>query len=232
MTSPTPAEPKSSRLPLFISMGIIGSLAACYFLWPAFQEQVQAGWAALRSGEQQRVAQWVQQFGYWGPVVLVLAMIAQMFLVVINNALLILVAILAYGPVWGAALAWAGVIVTSSVGYWIGRGLGEAFVTKLLGHKNQQKVTEFVERYGLGAVALARLTPIISNDAISFVGGVARMGYFRFIGVTAVAILPLIGLLAYLGQDSDRLKTGLLWVSGVGLLLFGGYIWWDKRRRK
>ncbi|KUG09631.1 TVP38/TMEM64 family protein [Solirubrum puertoriconensis] len=232
MPATSPADQKSSRLPLYISLGIIGSLVACYFLWPAFQEQVQAGWAALRSGEQKQVAQWVQQFGYWGPVVLVLAMIAQMFLVVINNALLILVAILAYGPVWGAALAWAGVIITSSVGYWIGRGLGEAFVTRLVGQKNEKKVADFVERYGLGAVAVARLTPIISNDAISFVAGVARMGYFKFIGVTAVAILPLIGLLAYLGQDSQRLKTGLLWVSGVGLLIFGGYIWWDKRRRK
>jgi hypothetical protein len=44
--------------------------------------------------------------------------------------------------------------------------------------------------------------------------------------------LPLIALLAYLGEDNDRLKSGLLWVSGVSLVLFGGYVWWDKRRQK
>jgi uncharacterized membrane protein YdjX (TVP38/TMEM64 family) len=228
MASP---DSRSSRLPLLISFGIIGSLVACYFLWPAFQQQMQAAWAALRSGEQQRVAAWVQQFGYWGPVVLVLAMVAQMFLVVINNALLILVAVLAYGPWWGGLLAWAGVLTASTVGYWLGRSLGEAFVTKLIGNKSERKVADFVERYGIGAVALTRLTPIISNDAISFVAGVTRMGYFKFIGVTAVAVIPLISLLAYLGQNSSRLKSGLLWVSGVGLLVFGGYIWWDKKHR-
>ncbi|GAA4373566.1 TVP38/TMEM64 family protein [Hymenobacter koreensis] len=221
-----------SHLPLYLSIGMLAPLVGAYFLWPAFQEGVQEAWAVLRTGEQDKVAAWIQQFGYWGPVLVVVTMVAQMFLIVINNALLILVSVLAYGPIWGSLLAWIGVLTASSVGYWIGRGLGSAFVSKLLGQKNEEKVTGFVEDYGLGAVAVARLTPIISNDAISFVAGVARMGYFRFIGITAVAVMPLIGLLAYLGQDSDRLKTGLLWVSGVGLLLFGGYIWWDKHRRK
>ncbi|KAA9332376.1 TVP38/TMEM64 family protein [Hymenobacter busanensis] len=227
-----PHRATSSRLPLYISLTIVGALVACYFLWPAFQQQLQTAWAALRSGEQEKVAAWVEQFGYWGPVVLVVAMVAQMFLFVINNALLILVAVLAYGPWWGSLLAWTGVLTASSIGYWIGRGLGEAFIVRLLGEKAEKKVAGFVDDYGMGAVAAARLTPVISNDAISFVAGVARMGYFKFIGVTAVAIMPLIGLLAYLGQDSQRLKTGLLWVSGVGLLLFGGYVWWDKKHRK
>lgn len=193
---------------------------------------VQEGWAVLRTGDQAKVAAWVAQFGYWGPVLVVAVMVAQMFLIVINNALLILVSVLAYGPWWGGLLAWVGVLTASSVGYWLGRSLGEPVVQRLLGEKSEKKVAGFVEQYGLGAVAVARLTPVVSNDAISFVAGAMRMGYFRFVGVTGVAILPLIGLLAYLGQDSDRLKTGLLWVSGVGLMLFGGYIWWSKTRNK
>ncbi len=226
-----PESSRSSRLPLYISLGIIAPLVGAYFFWPAFQEGVQQGWAVLRTGDQGKVAAWVAQFGYWGPVLIVLVMVAQMFLIVINNALLILVAVLAYGPWWGGLLAWTGVLVASSVGYWLGRALGEPVVQRLLGQKSADKVAGFVEEYGLGAVALARLTPIVSNDAISFVAGAARMGYWRFIGVTAAAIIPLIALLAYLGQDSGRLKTGLLWVSGVGVVLFAGYYWWRKRQK-
>lgn len=227
-----PDTPRSSRLPLYLSLAIIAPVVAAYFFWPAFQEGVQQGWAVVRTGDQAKVAAWVEQFGYWGPVLVVVVMVAQMFLIVINNALLILVSVLAYGPWWGSLLAWAGVLTASSVGYWLGRALGEPAVQRLLGQKSAEKVAGFVEEYGLGAVALARLTPIISNDAISFVAGAARMGYWRFIGVTAVAIMPLIGLLAYLGQDSQRLKTGLLWVSGVGVVLFGGYIWWRRSHKK
>ena len=208
-------------------------LVGAYFLWPAFQAGIQEGWAVLRTGDQAKVAAWVEQFGYWGPVLVVVVMVVQMFLVVINNALMILVAVLAYGPWWGSLLAWVGVLTASTVGYWLGHTFGQPVVQRLLGRKSSQKVADFVERYGVGAVALARLTPVVSNDAMSFVAGVApTMSYLRFISVTAVAIIPLIALLAYLGQDSDRLKTGLLWVSGIGLVLFGGYIWWTKTHKK
>ncbi|MBG8552201.1 TVP38/TMEM64 family protein [Hymenobacter guriensis] len=223
-------EASSSRLPLYVSLGLVAALVGCYFLWPAFHDAVREAFTILTSGDKPRIAAWVKQFGFWGPVLVVLAMVAQMFLVVINNVLLILVAILAYGPWWGSLLAWVSVLTASSVGYFLGRGLGGAFVAKILGHKNAQKVEEQIGRYGIGAVFIARLTPVISNDAISFVAGLGRLGYLKFISATAVGILPLIGLLAYLGEDTGRLKSGLLWVSGISLLLFAGYIFWDKRR--
>ncbi|TYZ11865.1 TVP38/TMEM64 family protein [Hymenobacter lutimineralis] len=223
-------QASSSRLPLYVSLGIVAALVGCYFLWPAFHDGVLEAFRTLTSGDKPRIAAWVKQFGFWGPVLVVVAMVAQMFLVVINNVLLILVAILAYGPWWGSLLAWVAVLTASSVGYFLGRMLGGAFVAKILGRKNEQKVEEQVGRYGIGAVFIARLTPVISNDAISFVAGLGRLGYLKFISATAVGILPLIGLLAYLGEDTGRLKSGLLWVSGISLLLFGAYVFWDKRR--
>jgi uncharacterized membrane protein YdjX (TVP38/TMEM64 family) len=222
----------TNRLPLYVSAGVVAVLVGCYFLWPAFQSAVREAFTILTSGERPRIAQWVQQFGPWGPVWLVLAFIIQMFLVVINVVLLILVAILAYGPWWGSLVALVGVVVASSIGYGLGHLLGENFVGGLLGEKNEKKVVEQVQRYGVWAVVIARISPIISNDAVSFVAGLARMGYFKFLVATVGGILPLIALLAYLGEDNDRLKSGLLWVSGVSLVLFGGYVWWDKRRQK
>ncbi len=225
-------KPRSSRLPLVLSVAILAPLVGAYFMWPAFQQAAQEVWAVLRTGDQAKVADWIARFGYWGPVMIVATMALQMFLLVLNNALLILVAVLAYGPWWGALLAWVGVLLASSMGYWLGNSLGMPMVQRLLGAKSEQKVAGFVDQYGLGAVAVARLTPVVSNDAISFVAGATGLGYVRFISVTAVAIIPLIALLAYLGQDSERLKTGLLWISGVGLLLFGAYVWWAKTHEK
>jgi uncharacterized membrane protein YdjX (TVP38/TMEM64 family) len=222
----------SNRLPLYVSAGVVAVLVGCYFLWPAFQSAVREAFEILTSGERPRIAKWVQQFGPWGPVWLILAFIIQMFLVVINVVLLILVAILAYGPWWGSVVALGGIVIASSIGYGLGHLLGENFVGGLLGEKNEKKVVEQVQRYGVWAVVIARISPIISNDAVSFVAGLARMGYLKFLIATVGGILPLIGLLAYLGEDNDRLKSGLLWVSGVSLVLFGGYVWWDKRRQK
>ncbi|TGD79457.1 TVP38/TMEM64 family protein [Hymenobacter wooponensis] len=236
MTSPTApaatANKRSSRAPLYGTLLLVAILVACWFFWPAFQAAIREAYDVLSSGEQKRISAWMHQFGFWGPIVLVVAMVVQMFLFVVNVVLLILVAILAYGPWWGSLLALAGIIVASSVGYGLGHMLGESFVTKVLGQKAEQKMADIVERYGVWAVVIARLSPALSDDAISFVAGLARMGYLKFMAATVAGVIPLIALLAYLGENSQRLKTGLLWVTGISLLLFGAYIWWDKRRTK
>ncbi|WP_045687080.1 TVP38/TMEM64 family protein [Hymenobacter sp. AT01-02] len=223
---------RTNHLPLYISLALLATMLACWFLWPAFQTTLREGFTVLRSGEQPRIAAWMHQFGYWGPVVLVLGMVVQMFLFVINVVLLILVAILAYGPWWGSLLALGGVVVASSVGYALGWALGESFVARLLGRKTERHVVDIVHDYGVWAIIIARLSPALSDDAISFVAGLARMGYLKFITATVVGVVPLIALLAYLGEESQRLKTGLLWVSGVSVVLFGAYIWWDRRRKR
>lgn len=223
---------RSSRLPLYLSLTFVAALVAAYFFWPAFQREVQEAFTALKSGEQARISAWMAQFGNWGPMVLVLLMVVQMFLFVVNVVALILVAILAYGPWWGSLLALGGIVLASSVGYGLGRLLDDSFVERLLGKKTEQKVLGIVERYGVWAVVIARLSPALSDDAISFVAGVARMGYWKFMAATVAGVVPLIALLAYLGEESNRLKTGLLWVTGGSLLLFGGYVWWDQRRQK
>ncbi|WBO86460.1 TVP38/TMEM64 family protein [Hymenobacter yonginensis] len=226
------APRRGTHWPLYLSLSFLAALVAAYFFWPAFQEVAQEGFRVLKSGEQRQIADWMAQFGNWGPVVLVGLMVVQMFLFVVNVVALILVAILAYGPWWGSLLALAGVVAASTVGYGLGRALGESFVSRLLGRSTEKKVIDIVHRYGVWAIVIARLSPALSDDAISFVAGVARMGYWKFMAATVAGVVPLIALLAYLGEESNRLKTGLLWVSGVSLLLFGGYVWWDRRRQK
>lgn len=205
---------------------------ASYFIFPGFQEGVNEAWEVFTSGDKQRISSWVSQFGYWGPVFIVLAMVAQMFLLVVNVVLLMLVAIIAYGPVWGSVIAVVAVLVASTAGYFIGRSVGQAGVTKLIGHKAEKKVTDFVDNYGLWAIFIARISPFLSNDAVSFVAGLAKMGYWRFIGATMAGIVPLTVLLAWLGENNQRLKTGLIWVSAVSLAFFIGYIVYDKYVRK
>ena len=219
---------KESRWPLIITGLIIAALIGSYFVFPGFQQGVQHAWDVLTSGDERRISDWVSQFGFWGPFFIVLAMVAQMFLVVVNVVALMLVAIIAYGHFWGSIIAIVAVAVASTVGYWIGHSVGEAGVSKLIGRKTERKVTGFVNEYGIWAVIIARVSPFLSNDAVSFVAGLARMSYFRFMAATLAGIIPLTVLLAWLGQNSERLKWGLIWVSVVSLAAFILYIAYDR----
>lgn len=223
---------KQSKGPLYISLVIIAALVLSYFFVPQVQEFLNEGWSALSSGDEQRTHSWVSQFGWFGPLVIIITMILQMFLIVIPTPLLMVVTVLAYGPWIGAAILFAAVFIASSVGYFIGRYFGPAIVEKLIGHKTEKKISDFIEDYGFWTIIVVRLSPFLSNDAISFVGGILKMGYWKFIGATMIGISPLIIFIAYLGGDYDRLKTGLIWASIISLVLFIAFVWWDKKVRQ
>ena len=221
-----------SKWPLYLSLALLTGAVLAYFFIPAVNEFFKEAWNVLSSGNEQRIKNWVSQFGWWGPFVIVLAMIAQMFLLVVPTPLLMVVTVLAYGPFGGTAIILAAVFCASSIGYVLGAYLGTPLVERLLGTKTEKKVISFIDDYGFWAVIVTRLSPFLSNDAISFVGGMLRMGYWRFIGATMLGIFPLTVLIAYLGENNDRLKTGLIWVSIISLVGFIAYVWWDKRRKK
>lgn len=231
MSKNTSSKNRKSRLPLYLSITVVAGLTISYFVFPEMASFFDEAWKVLTSDDEAQIKEWVSGFGWMGPLVLVLAMIAQMFMLIIPSVLLMVVAILAYGPVWGSVIVFAAVFAASSVGYVIGDYFGDSIVKKIIGQKSEKKVEDFLDDYGFWAVIVTRLNPFLSNDAISFVGGLLQMGYWKFIGATLVGIAPLTLFIAYFGKSTEGLKTGLLWGSLASLMAFGLYVWWDKKIR-
>jgi len=223
---------KKSKVPLIVSGIIISSLVVAYFFIPGVQGFFTEAWDVLTSNDEEKISNWVSGFGWMGPTMLILAMVAQMFLIVIPSVALMVVSVLAYGSFFGSLIIFAAIFSASSVGYFIGRYFGPVIVKKLIGPKNENKIEDFIEDYGFWAVIVTRINPFLSNDAISFVGGILKMGYWRFIGATLVGIAPLTIFIAIIGKSTSGLKTGLLWGSIVSLLIFILYVWWDRNKRK
>ncbi|WP_194852308.1 TVP38/TMEM64 family protein [Nonlabens antarcticus] len=221
-----------SHLPLYLSVGLIIAIVLSYYTIPSVQEFLKEAWQVLTSDDEQEIQRWVGGFGWYGPIVLILAMILQMFLIVIPTILLMVVSILAYGPYWGSIIILIAVFAASTVGYAIGKYLSHAFISKILGPKAGNKIEGFIEQYGFWAVIVTRLNPFLSNDAISLVGGMLRMGYWKFIGATLIGILPLTIFIAIMGRTTDGLKSGLSWGSVVSIVAFAGYMLWNKSKNK
>lgn len=228
----TSKNTKQSNIPLYLSIAGFGSVILAYFFVPQVQAFFDEAWSVLTSNDEQRIQRWVNDFGWFGPILLILAMIVQMFLLVIPSILLMVVSILAYGPIWGSLIILISVYAASSVGYIIGKYFGDRFVTRLIGEKSAKKIENFLKDYGIWAIIVTRINPFLSNDAISFVGGLLRMGYWKFIAASLIGITPLTIFIAVMGKSTDSLKTGLLWGSSVCLVIFILYIWWDKQRKK
>jgi len=81
-------------------------------------------------------------------------------------------------------------------------------------------------------VTITRINPFLSNDAISFVAGILKMEYWKFISATILGISPLLIFIAFVGTNTNSLKSGLLWGSIASILIFLIYVWWDKSAKK
>lgn len=221
---------RQSRWPLFLSGLFILAIVLSYFFIPEVKAFMQEAWEVLSSGDEDRISGWIDQFGWWGPFIIVLSMIAQMFLLVVPTVLLMVVAVIAYGPFAGVGIILLAIFAASTTAYFLGAFLGTPVIEKLLGTKSKKTMEGFIDDYGFWAVIITRLSPFLSNDAISFVGGMLHMGYWKFIGATMLGIFPLASLIAYLGENNDRLVNGLIWVSVGSFIGLFFYVWWDKRQ--
>jgi uncharacterized membrane protein YdjX (TVP38/TMEM64 family) len=218
------------KLPVYVAIGLVGLVAGLYFTVPSFQDFLKEAFDVLTSDDKARINKWVGQFGLAGPIVLIVIMVVQMFLFVIPNIFLMMVAIVSYGPIWGSVISFIGVFASSSLGYVIGRYLGPKTVQKFLGVKTQTKVAAFVKDYGFMAIAITRLSSL-SNDSLSIIAGLLKMRYQKYILATLSGITPLIVLLAIYGDRGHILKA-LIWIGGISLVLLIIYIVLDRKKKK
>src|SRR5688572_9670470 len=175
--SPSKKKRRGTSLSWLAPVALLVSLGICYFTWPAFRELAQQAYQVIASGDERRIQTWVRGFGSWGVVVLLGLMFLQAVIAVLPSVATMVASVLAYGPVWGGALAWGGMIVTGSFMYGVGRALGQAAVERFVGESSSRRVEDLVERYGSWAVVIARLTPFSSSDAVCFITGALGMRY-------------------------------------------------------
>jgi uncharacterized membrane protein YdjX (TVP38/TMEM64 family) len=211
-----------------ISLGIISFLVILYFTHQPFQESVKEAWNVLLSEDQERIKNYVQQFGILGPLAIIVFIILQMFLIIFPSWLPIIVGVLAYGFWWGVLINLVGVGIASTLGYFIGKRFKNLFISE----KKYKKMEFWIENYSFITVVLFRVSPFFSNDAISFIAGIFRMSYKRFILATYAGMIPLSLVVGYFSTDIDKLENGLYWIGGVGAIIYAIYIYIDHKRKK
>lgn len=218
------------NLTWILALLIVAGVIVAYFVVSGFRSFFDEAYDVLSTGDEEQIRPWVEQFGAWGFLVIAGLMLLQTVVAFLPSLVTMVVSVLAYGPVAGGLLAWAGMLVAASVGYGIGAAVGPAVVDRLVSRDSERKLERFVERYGSKGIIAARISPVLSTDAVSIVAGLVSMSYVKFIAATAAGTVPLTILVAWLGADVNRLWPGLIAVSVISLLTFVGYVIWDRRR--
>lgn len=221
---------KRPNFPVIISLLVITTAVVFYFFDDSFNSWMNEAYQVFSTGEIQKIKDFLEPHKDIGYLILLGAFLFQLFLFFVPSVLVMSLSIVMYGPWLGGLLCLVGVFLASVFAYILGEALSTVTVDKIIGHDNREKMTSFLEKYGFWTVAIFRLSPFLSNDAVSFVGGLVKMKFWRFIGATMLGITPLTILLAWMGEDNERLTWGFSILGGISLVVLAVYIYMDRRK--
>ena len=136
------------------------------------------------------------------------------------------------------ALAFVGAILGDSIGYTIGRVFGRRLVERFgrrlfLPAHRLARVDRYFQEYGMWAVAIGRFPPAIRTVS-TFVAGMSRMPFPRFLGAMAVTsalwsvVVPSLGFA--FGGSLHIVRRSLGGVGIVILFLFAAAVFFTYRR--
>lgn len=138
---------------------------------------------------------------------------------------LIAAAVVAFGPLVGSVYSWIGTMVSSAVGFWLGRVTGGRLLRDL-GGEGVGRFVAMVGRNGFMASLVVRLAPSAPFVVVNMAAGVTPMRFSAFLLGTAIGIVPKIVLTALAGRSVAKAHGSHLWLNfgliGLALLLWIG----------
>ena len=180
--------------------------------------------------DQEAVSAYLQSYGVWGPVMLFILMVAQVFVAVIPGHALMVTAGYVYGMT-GLFVIIVSTILGSQIAFFIARQYGRNLIYKLASPQIIERWDGMARNQGIMFYFFAFVLPIFPSDLMCYVAGLGKISARRFLvanalGRTIVAIgITIIGMYGL----NPPLAFWLIFVGGMLALFIG---WFVFKRRK
>lgn len=177
------------------------------------------GAPALGFNGEATVQEWLRAAsGPWSLPVAVVAFGVLAF-VGVPQIMLIAAAVVAFGPVTGSLYSWVGTMVSSLVGFYLGRAAGAKVLERYSG-AGVKRFIKLIARNGFLASLIVRLAPSAPFIVVNMAAGVTPMRLLDFSLGTAIGIVPKIVLTAFAGASIFRVLRGeigkdALWIVAI-----------------
>lgn len=145
---------------------------------------------------------------------------------------LIAAAVVVFGAWIGFAYSWVGTMVSSLVGFYLGRFAGARSLKAISGEK-LRRFMDSIGRNGFLASLIVRLVPSAPFIVVNMAAGVTPMRMFDFAAGTAIGIVPKIALTAFAGNSIVQAMRGggaqpIIWLVVIATIWIG--LGWLARR--
>lgn len=176
------------------------------------------------------VAPVISTHPFWGAVLFVLLSALSAMLAFFSSALLLPVALQAWGKAVSALLLWVGWTLGGACAYGIARAWGRPVIRRLTSGSVLARYEERISRRTpFGVVLLFQFA--VPSEIPGYVLGLARYGLRRYLAVLALAELPYAVGTIYLGVSFLERRTSVLLGLGAAGILAGLWAFHLLRKR-
>lgn len=131
-------------------------------------------------GNREAVVNSVEQLGVWGPLVLIILLILQVFLAFIPGQALMIACGYVYGFWGGLLISWLGLFIGGQAAFFLARRFGRPFAERWISPEILSKWDKASNGQGIGFYTLSLVLPIFPNDAMCYVAGLGKIQSRRF----------------------------------------------------
>jgi len=142
----------------------------------------------------------VMAFQAGGLPVLFVAMIGQALAVPIPSEFILLCGGAAFGLIAGWLVGAMGSVVAASICFYISRKGGRPVAIRFVSEGGMEFADNWFDRWGVWAVILGRLLPVIPFDLISYSAGLTQMKFRSFVIPTVIGTFPRALFYVFLGN--------------------------------
>ncbi|MDZ7759114.1 MAG: TVP38/TMEM64 family protein [Desulfovermiculus sp.] len=203
MISP-PATRQALKLLLLLVLVLVG-----VGLWKS---------GTLTELEPETLAERIDGYGVWGPIVFMGLMTAAVLIGPIPTFPITIASGLAFGPILGVCYSLLGALLGAIIGFYIARFVGREWIARFMqGHISFCGACS--DRLLFWVVLAARLLPVVSFGLVSYAAGLTAMRLPAYALATLIGMLP--ATIAYvLFGASLELSPKMLVFAGLPVLVF------------
>jgi uncharacterized membrane protein YdjX (TVP38/TMEM64 family) len=148
------------------------------------------------------------RLGIWGMFLFILIMAIQGLLVPIPSELVLLSSGIIWGFWIGGIMGIIGSMAAGLLCYYVASKGGRPLAEKFVGESALNMADSFIEKYGTGAIVLARLLPFVAFDPISYISGILKYPIKKYTLATFIGSIPRAFFYDFLGSVLISHKPG------------------------
>lgn len=137
--------------------------------------------------------------GIFGFLLFFIVMAIQGLIVPIPSELILLAAGMIWGLVGGGIMGVIGSMAAALLCYYVSRKGGRPLAEKFVGKSAISMADDFIHKYGMSAIIIARLLPFIAFDPISYTAGIVDLDVKRYSIGTLIGSIPRAFFYSWLG---------------------------------